>query len=76
MSKLFIAELEIPKGLPGISDLFKNVRLCNNGSLIVCYRQPVELHGVNRGDDVLFSHWAGYTVLPGSMLALDIKRLG
>ena len=72
--RFFITELEIPKGVPGISDLFKNVRLCNNGSLIVCYRETLQIAELNIGDRTV-TGYQGWTVPAGAMLALDMRRL-
>lgn len=76
MSAFFIIDVTVPPGLAGV---FKTVRLCSNGSVVVSYRDPVKLLGVNEGDELIAETYTvgetgrNHVVTAGAMLALDVE---
>ena len=69
-----ILQLDIPAGAPGISDLFAGISLCNNGSIVVAYKQPIVIAGVNVGDETPYPFPIPYKVDPGFRIVLDMRR--
>ena len=70
-----IYSLEIPEGIEGISELFAGLSLCNNGSIVIAYRQPIVIAGVNVADETLLHAYMPVKVDPGFRVVLDMRRL-
>jgi len=71
MTEFYTVDIPIP---PSLERLFKSVRLCSNGSIVVSYKVPVDVDGVNIGDETIVE-FAHAVVTPGAMVTLDVCPL-
>lgn len=75
MSEFYTVDIPVP---PSLARLFKTIRVCSNGAVVVAYHVPMAVDGVNVGDETIgaiTTPLAPVVVTPGAMVALDVRRL-
>lgn len=74
MSEFYTVDIPVP---PSLARLFKTIRVCSNGAIVVSYHRPMVLEGVNVGDELAAVPMpvTGAMITPGAMVALDARIL-